>query len=252
MQSETESLPTVTTDSTQALKDLHEYGFTLLEGVLNQSETTTLADTLQSVAAHEISHGEAFQDGGPRQQWGDFKAVEGLTARDKFRAEAGGINQRIWMIVNKGDCFVDLLAKEPVLKLVNALLESITNSSSHGANIARKGGVKMPLHTDQWWMPAPIEVGVNPMPVGSIRRDCAPEPPTAEPSLIAPCACVNVLWYLRDFSEETGSTRVVPGSHLLATSPRPITPNQKPCPLPARREQFWSSTAAFGMARAPM
>lgn len=219
IQTETGVLPAATTDPEQALADLHVHGFTLLEGVLSPQETGMLAETLQSVAARELSAGEAFQDGGPRQQWGDFQEVDGLTARDKFRAAAGGVNQRVWMIVNKGPCFVDLLSKEPVLHLVRALLGECFQLSSHGANIARKGGVPMPLHTDQWWMPAPVEADVNPMPVGSIRRDAAPVPPAAEPALIAPCACVNVLWYLRDFSEKTGSTRVVPGSHLFGYQP---------------------------------
>ena len=33
----------------------------------------------------------------------------GRVRRDAFRAESGGVNQRVWMLVNKGEVFLELL-----------------------------------------------------------------------------------------------------------------------------------------------
>ena len=213
-------LPQPTQDMSQASQDMQQWGFTLLEDAIPASDVKVLEQALQDLARQEQEAGLAFEDGGPQQQWGDFKAEAGMKPRDKFRAAAGGVNQRIWMIINKGRPFVELLYNERVLAMVSLLLGENFLLSSHGANIAKQGGVKMPLHTDQWWMPAPIAQAPNPLPVGSITRQNVPLLPDAVPPVVAPCACVNVLWYLRDFNENTGSTRVLPGSHLSGRQPR--------------------------------
>ncbi len=212
--------PKPTTDMAQSVQDIQQWGFALLADAIPAADVKVLAQALQDLARREQEAGLAFEDGGPQQQWGDFTAQEGLTPRDKFRAAAGGVNQRIWMIINKGQPFVELLYNERVLALVELLLGEHFLLSSHGANIAKQGGVKMPLHTDQWWMPAPIVQAPNPLPIGSITRQETPRPPDVEPPAVAPCACVNVLWYLRDFNADTGSTRVRPGSHLSGRQPR--------------------------------
>ena len=213
-------LPQPTKDMAQASQDIQQWGFTLLEDAISPADVKVLEHALQDLARQEQEAGLAFEDGGPKQQWGDFKAQAGMNPRDKFRAAAGGVNQRIWMIINKGRPFVDLLYNARVLAMVELLLGENFLLSSHGANIAKQGGVKMPLHTDQWWMPAPIVQAPNPLPVGSITRQKTPPLPDAEPLVVAPCACVNVLWYLRDFNEDMGSTRVLPGSHLSGRQPR--------------------------------
>ncbi len=213
-------LPRPTQNMPQACRDIQRWGFALLADAVPAADVKVLAQALQELAREEQAAGLAFEDGGPRQQWGDFKAETGMKPRDKFRAAAGGVNQRIWMIVNKGRPFVELLYNERVLAMVKLLLGEHFLLSSHGANIAKQGGVEMPLHTDQWWMPAPVAPAPNPLPVGSITRQETPRPPDAVPPVVAPCACVNVLWYLRDFDERTGSTRVLPGSHLSGRQPR--------------------------------
>ena len=212
-------LPQPTLCMEQATRDIQDWGYALLEQAIPAPDVKVLAAALQDVARREREAGAAFEDGGPAQQWGDFQARAGVSPRDRFRAAAGGVNQRVWMLVNKGQPFVDLLYNERVLALVRLLLGDEFLLSSHGANIAKQGGVKMPLHTDQWWMPAPIPAAANALPVGAITRQTTPALPCTEPTVIAPCACVNVLWYLRDFSAETGSTRVVPGSHLSGRQP---------------------------------
>ncbi len=212
-------LPRPTKDMEQSTRDIHRWGCTLLKDPIAPAEVKVLAQALQDLAKREKEAGLAFEDGGPKQQWGDFKAENGMDPRDKFRAMSGGVNQRIWMIINKGRPFVDLLYNERVLAVVKLLLGENFLLSSHGANIAKQGGVKMPLHTDQWWMPAPIAQAPNPLPIGSITRQNTPPLLAADPPTVSPCACVNVLWYLRDFNEDTGSTRILPGSHLSGRQP---------------------------------
>ncbi len=215
------ALPRPTRDQAQAAQDIQTWGYTLLADAIPAADVDILASALATLAHQELASGTAFEDGGPRQQWGDFKTTNGLHPRERFRSAAGGVNQRIWMIHNKGKPFVDLLYNERVLAMVHLLLGDNFLLSSHGANIAKQGGVKMPLHTDQWWMPPPIAAAANPLPIGSITRQHTVAPPAAQPTLIAPCACVNVLWYLCDFDATIGSTRVVPGSHLSGRQPRP-------------------------------
>ena len=41
-------------------------------------------------------------------------------------------------------------------ELVGHILGQDFILSTHSANIARPGGVRMGLHTDQWWMPQPV------------------------------------------------------------------------------------------------
>ena len=218
IQTETGVLPAATTDPEQALADLHVHGFTLLEGVLSPQETGMLAETLQSVAARELSAGEAFQDGGPRQQWGDFQEVDGLTARDKFRAAAGGVNQRVWMSRQQGPCFVDLLSRNPSCTWCAPCWGNASNCPATVPTSHARAGCRCPCTRINGGCRHPLKPMSIPCrgfhPAG--RRAV---PPAAEPALIAPCACVNVLWYLRDFSEKTGSTRVVPGSHLFGYQP---------------------------------
>ena len=204
-----------------AKRYLAEHGYCLLENALTDDQRAELVERLTEQASVEKREGLAFEDGGPRQQWGDFKDAAGRDRRELFRAESGGVNQRVWMLVNKGQCFVDLLYHEDVLALTRSVIGEEFQLSSHGANIARRGGVKMPLHTDQWWMPAPVDPDADWLPVGSLTRTRFSAPPDASPQLIAPAACVNVLWMLCDVSEENGGTRLVPGSHLSGRQPTP-------------------------------
>jgi ectoine hydroxylase-related dioxygenase (phytanoyl-CoA dioxygenase family) len=95
-------------------------------------------------------------------------------------------NQRIWMMVNKGAIFRDLVLHPLVTEKMSALLGPDFLLSSLSANIARPGGTPMYLHTDQgyvdFWTPK---------------------------ALVA-----NIAWMLDDFTEENGGTRLAPGSHL--------------------------------------
>lgn len=212
------ALPSLTNDPARAASDLAEFGYCLVADALSPAETAAVRQRVEEVAAEEKAAGLAFEDGGPNQQWGDFKEGDGRSRRDLFRAEAGGVNQRIWMLVNKGQVFVDLLEREPAFGLVRSFLGKEILLSSHSVNIAKPGGVDMPLHTDQWWMPAPVLPGEG-MKVGDITRQNVPEPPATRPQAIAPAACANIMWMLTDFTAECGGTRLVPGSHLSGGPP---------------------------------
>ena len=212
-------LPEPTTDLNQAKANVGEFGYCMLADVLSSKTRTALLQRLQEQAEAEKTLGLAFEDGGPQQQWGAFRDASGRIRPEAFRAENGGINQRVWMLVNKGQVFVDLLNHPQINQLVQHVLGEEYLLSSHTANIAKPGGVAMDLHTDQWWMPQASRRDRKRLPVGSMTRTCFDDLDSAETGLIAPAVACNVLWMLTDFTEPNGATRVVPGSHLSGRQP---------------------------------
>ena len=108
-------------------------------------------ERLLGQAHAELEQGLAFEDGGPNQRVVDDFGKLDPTA---FSAARGGVNQRVWMLVNKGQCFRDMLAHPLVDDLVGHLLGEHFELSQLSANIAKPGGARMDLHTDQWWMPS--------------------------------------------------------------------------------------------------
>ncbi len=226
----------ITTDLAVARQQLTEQGYCIVANALDKDAVQALRMRLVTQADHEKRLGHAFEDGGPAQQWGTFIDRHGKPRAEAFTEAGGGVNQRVWMLVNKGQVFIDLLSHTDVMALVGHVLGENFLLSSHTANIAKPGGVEMPLHTDQWWMPQPTEVGRRNLPVGSITRtrfdldDAATANNTdidvvtnfADDSArsIAPAACANVIWMLDDFTIENGATRIVPGSHMAGRHPR--------------------------------
>ena len=175
-------------------------------------------ERLLEQAAAELQAGQAFEDGGAKQQWGAFTDKDGNIRRDAFSAKAGGVNQRVWMLINKGKIFRDLLSQPDMRAAVGHVLGNDYLLSSYGANIAKPGGIAMNLHTDQWWMPEPIHRRPNPVPAGSLTRELSNRVDDF-PAMIAPPVVVNVMWMLNDFTEANGATRLVPRSHLFGRRP---------------------------------
>jgi len=142
---------------------LDSEGYCIVENVLSASELATLKSRLVEQAAGERTRGVSFHDGG--------------SARP---------NQRLWMLVNKGKVFRDLMLHPIVDALMAHLLGPDYLLSSLTANIAGPGGEPMVLHTDQgyvgFWTPKPV--------------------------------VANIAWMLDDFSDANGGTRLVPRSHL--------------------------------------
>ena len=213
------NLPGATEDIEQAKSDIDRYGYCLIANALTPSEVEAARTRLIEQAAAELEQGTAFEDGGPRQQWGEFTDGRGSLRQRAYTAAAGGVNQRVWMLVNKGRIFRQILFTAGARAVVDHLLGSDYQLSSYSANIAKPGGVAMNLHTDQWWMPNPIGRGPSPLPTGSITRQQTNLKGEEAPAMIAPCVCVNVMWMLCDFTAENGGTRLVPGSHLRGRPP---------------------------------
>lgn len=143
-----------------ATSDLARFGYCILERALSDAAVAALKARVDEQAAGEVA--------------ADCGFVE------------AGINQRIWMLPNKGRIFRDLVLDPLVERMMGELLGPRFLLSSLTANIARPGGAPMYLHTDQGYV------------------DFWTEKP-----LVA-----NVLFMLDDFTERNGATRLVPGSHL--------------------------------------
>ena len=103
----------------------------------------------------------AYEDGSEKKKWGEFNK----------NTDAPGVNQRVWMLPNKGKVFLDILAKHNYVDCVKEIVGDEFLVSSFGANIAKPGGVAMDLHTDQWWFPDPVNRNDDFLPPGSIKRN---------------------------------------------------------------------------------
>ena len=151
-----------THDLDQARIDLDERGYCILPDVLAPAEIAALKARLVEQAAGERARGVAFHDGGATHP-----------------------NQRVWMLMNKGKIFRDLMLHPIIEQLMGHLLGSEFLLSSFTANVAHPGGEPMVLHTDQgyvgFWTPKPV--------------------------------VANIAWMLDDFTDENGGTRLAPGSH---------------------------------------
>ena len=156
-----------THDFDQARTDLDERGYCIVPGVLAPAEIAALKARLVEQAAGERARGVAFHDGGATHP-----------------------NQRVWMLMNKGRVFRDLMLHPIIEQLMGHLLGPDFILSSFTANVAHPGGEPMVLHTDQgyvgFWTPKPV--------------------------------VANIAWMLDDFTEANGGTRLAPTSHLDQTA----------------------------------
>jgi ectoine hydroxylase-related dioxygenase (phytanoyl-CoA dioxygenase family) len=157
-------------DLERARGELDDQGYCIIPNVLSRPEIAALKSRLTEQAEGERARGVAFHDGGPARP-----------------------NQRVWMLMNKGRVFRDLMLHPIVEALMGHLLGPDFLVSSFTANIAQPGGEPMVLHTDQgyvgFWTPRPV--------------------------------VANIAWMLDDFTEANGGTRLVPASHRNeAATPR--------------------------------
>ena len=154
-------------DLERARARLVDEGYCVIEGALSAAEVGALKSRLVEQAEGERARGVSFHDGG-----------------------AARSNQRVWMLVNKGKVFRDLMLHPIVDALMGYLLGPDYLLSSLTANIAGTGGEPMVLHTDQgyvgFWTPLPV--------------------------------VANIAWMLDDFTESNGGTRLVARSHLNQTA----------------------------------
>ena len=212
--------PRLTTDLERCKADLERCGYCLLAEALPPAQLQEARARLSAQAAAERERGVAYMDGAPDQRWGAFTDAGGKVRAHDFAVGAGGMSQRLFMLLNKGRIFGDIVLMEQALELVGHVLGAHYQLSCSTANIIGTGAAPMELHTDAWWMPPPVPHGRFGLPVGSITRAEAGEAPSPAP-MIAPPACVNSMWLLADFHAANGATRVVPGSHLSGRQPKP-------------------------------
>ncbi len=213
-----DELPQPSADIATLKANIDEYGYCLVKDALQPDQLARARQRLLEQAEAELQAGQAFEDGGAKQQWGEFTDEQGKIRREAFSAQAGGVNQRVWVLINKGAIFREMLSQPLVRSVVGHVLGADYLLSSFGANIAKPGGIAMNLHTDQWWMPEPIHRRPNPVPAGSLTRELSNRVDDVPP-MIAPPVVVNVMWMLNDFSEANGATRLVPRSHLAGKRP---------------------------------
>ena len=244
------SSPEATKDLNQAKRDLDKFGFCFIPNVLTDSDLQEAKQRLIEQAEAEEEQGLSFRDGGLNQ---NVYLSGNKVNKDAFTVENGGINQRLWMLANKGQCFRDMIVHPYVDELVGHILGKDFILSTHSANIAKPGGIRMGLHTDQWWMPQPIKPGEDFIRASEISRKASAS--FLEPSTdlgISPPVVANCMWMLSDFTEKNGATEVVPGSHLTGAHPNQEDQSSYPIRQAAAKEgtlmvfegRLWHGTGA--------
>ncbi|HIG13585.1 MAG TPA: hypothetical protein EYQ32_03885, partial [Gammaproteobacteria bacterium] len=118
----TETLPTPTTDVSRCVADLESHGYCYLDAALGDAALTRVQQRLTEQAQAEEQQGFAYKDGGPGQNWGDFRNQHGALRPAAFSESAGGRNQRLWMLVNKGQVFIELLQHARMRQIIGAVL----------------------------------------------------------------------------------------------------------------------------------
>ncbi len=199
------SLPLATADLATAKADIDTHGYCILAQALSASQTEALRTRITEQAEAEWAMGLANQD----------------------HAQPDDINQVVFMLINKGSIFRELILNERTLALVGHVLGPDFLLSASDAIVARPGSNVMSLHTDQWWLPAPTPRGARPGHIGAVRRDTFNDWDRERPGpALNPPAVCNIMWMACDFTEENGATRIVPGSHLSGENADPSVPHK--------------------------
>ena len=196
-----------------AKNDLKKWGYCLLEDSIPADLNKKVLERLIEQAEAEKKLNIAYEDGSKTKKWGEFGKNKDNT----------GINQRVWMLPNKGKVFLEILEPHNYVDCIKQIVGSEYLISSFGANIAKPGGVAMDLHTDQWWLPDPVRRDEDFLPSGSINRKKFNIEVNKDISnnneLISRPAVSNVLIMLNGMTKENGGTLIVPGSHLFGRHP---------------------------------
>ena len=90
------------TESIKVAKtDLKKWGYCLLKNAIPPDLNNRAMERLIEQADAEKELNLAYEDGSEKKKWGDFNN----------NTDAPGVNQRVWMLPNKGKVFLDILAK---------------------------------------------------------------------------------------------------------------------------------------------
>ena len=211
-----EKYPKPTASLKTAKNDLKKWGYCLLENAIPKNLNTKSMERLIEQAEAEKQLNIAYEDGSKTKKWGEFNNKDA----------SSGINQRVWMLPNKGKVFLDILQNHSYADCVKQIVGEEFLVSSFGANIAKPGGMAMDLHTDQWWLPDPVSRNEEFLPSGSINRKKFNYKINKDilnnKNFISRPAVSNVLIMLNGMSKENGGTLIVPGSHLFGRHPDKI------------------------------
>ena len=133
--------PKPTKDQKQAVSDLREFGYCVVADALDERTLESVRNRLVEQAGAEIEAGVAFEDQGPKQ-------IDRMTTditnpgmkyaeipENSFSVGSGGINQRVWMLVNKGEVFRKLVTHSFMTPLIEFLLGKDFLLSTLSANI---------------------------------------------------------------------------------------------------------------------
>ncbi|KAI1281507.1 hypothetical protein F5Y07DRAFT_411602 [Xylaria sp. FL0933] len=160
------------TNIDQGKRDIKEFGYGIAKNVLTAEQVVIIKKAVQEQAAGEREAGIAQADGGPHRP-----------------------NQRIWVLANKGEEFLDLLNHPIIDELLPWFLGDNAIIHSYSANIVRPGNVPMQLHYDQ----------------------LSVQPPNRELAF-----GLNILFYLEDITPQNGGTLIYPASHVGHVAPPDI------------------------------
>lgn len=128
-------IPEPTRDIEQGLRNIQEYGLTIMPDVLSGDTLTAARDALYRAAQSDRARG--------REQ--------------KFSLDYAhdDSNQRVWNVLNRDPIFEDLAFHPVALAYVKALLGWPALLGNLSANITGPGGGEMILHADQIFVPEP-------------------------------------------------------------------------------------------------
>jgi ectoine hydroxylase-related dioxygenase (phytanoyl-CoA dioxygenase family) len=204
------SLPQPSGDLQQLIANIDEHGYCLIAEALDEPGIAAVRERLAAQARAE-------------QRLGHHKLAP--------TQDVGGINQWVYMLLNKGKVFQRLLFHPLVSAVTEHLIGGEYLLGDISAHITRPGNSLLPLHIDQWWMPPPVRPRERHVRPGSMTRDNVPKvdgmPPICRDPINAPVV-VNAMWMISDYTEANGATHLVPGSHLSGALPAPSVPHEVP------------------------
>lgn len=103
------------------------------------------------------------------------------------------VNQRVWNLPSRDPVFAELAELPLAIDLVRRTLGWPASLSSMSANITHRGGGSMMLHTDQGYLPGPLQQAW----------------------------VYNCVWCVDPFTAANGATLIAPGSHRTPEPPAP-------------------------------
>ena len=129
------AVPSPTRDLTQGLRNIAEYGLTIVPDVL-------VGDTLQRARDALYRAAESDRERGREQKFGLDYADDDT-------------NQRVWNVLSRDPAFEDLAFHRIAVDYVKAVLGWPALLGNISANVTGPGGGEMVLHADQIFVPEP-------------------------------------------------------------------------------------------------